>query len=1423
MLDRIAEGAFTNLNTEQELLDGFVKILQEDGHIGDPEALSSFKFALSLHAAAPRIEAHYQYYETSVVPNMMAAQDAACPVWVHFDGKQYCSPALERAQQDVDMEETIAELPFDRTLNKDPEAVPSILYADITHPLFGQYHETVSKTARDGRTSYRLRYRPSTSINPRPMYVNGYGVELVLKRTDYIVIDDREAGADKQDEKLIAEADISGDAPADLKPLTTSELATIGANAASYIMSSEDRFDTLLKVSGNFPKYSSVIAGQNATQEFMKEYKGNRAQFLPQGYNVLWINGAQVESRQINAFSLVELLKKERTLINQIRDLGFSGSEGIKLLSHSIITQAQVDDEPQRYDWRDEIEGGEVIMWLNDIEKDKRYHNWPTELSSLLQRTFPGQLPTVRRDMHNLIVPVDLTSLKELEMITEILQSFIKRTVPVRIGLVPTAQTPESAQQAKIAYHILNTYGLSSLFSYFETALKSKTISTGSKANFETAVRDRKIRGDREALTYETLLEATEVGSRLEAAKAYLDRLALGGKTPALLINGVALPRNDHWLEGMSNRVSLDLRAVQRGLLEDIFPGETWVPNFFLFQAASQRNALIIPEDPKAIRILDISNLAKSHGDVFDSLPRFAGASDLSKENWAQLLLVADLETEQGASLLRESIKAQSSEPGLEVIVLHNPVASESPSRLHANVLGYSRAAKELPLEDRERDVENLLTMQENRSASKDEDSGAYWQSIQPLVGAIGFAPGEAGLWLNGRVIGPFGATKFSASNVEMLLTFERSKRITPVMGAITDLGLGEKIANPQELAWLTSLVARTQISDVPEGIFESTPLIRMDKFNSWNSTYTAIHTSTSADPSIQIVAAIDPASELTQHLVPILKVLSELHGVDVKIFLNPRERLSELPVKRFYRQVLSSAPTFDTSGALETPKAKFTSIPGDALLNLGMHVPPSWLVAPEECVHDLDNIKLNSLPPGAEIDATYELQHILIEGHSRDVTLGPPPRGVQLLLGTEKDPHFADTTIMANLGYFQFKANPGFWHISLQPGRSSKIFNIDSAGSKGYAPQIGDNTTSVALLSFQGTTLFPRLSRKPGMEQEDVLETGSKLGAAMDYLSKGSSFAQSALSSLGLTKSSSSTNAEINVFSVASGHLYERMLNIMILSVMKHTQHTVKFWFIEQFLSPSFKSFLPHLAAHYKFQFEMVTYKWPHWLRAQKEKQREIWGYKILFLDVLFPLSLEKVIFVDADQIVRTDMMELNKVDLQGAPYGFTPMCDSRTEMEGFRFWKQGYWKTYLQGKPYHISALYVVDLKKFRELAAGDRLRQQYHALSADPASLSNLDQDLPNHMQHNLPIYSLPQEWLWCETWCSDESLQKARTIDLCNNPLTKEPKLDRARRQVPEWTVYDEEIAEVARGLRENDVDTLRKASGGRDAVRKIDEL
>jgi len=126
---------------------------------------------------------------------------------------------------------------------------------------------------------------------------------------------------------------------------------------------------------------------------------------------------------------------------------------------------------------------------------------------------------------------------------------------------------------------------------------------------------------------------------------------------------------------------------------------------------------------------------------------------------------------------------------------------------------------------------------------------------------------------------------------------------------------------------------------------------------------------------------------------------------------------------------------------------------------------------------------------------------------------------------------------------------------------------------------------------------------------------------------------------------------------------------------------------------------------------------------------------------------------------------------------------------------------------------------------MGAGDIIRASYQQLSRDKNSLSNLDQDLPNYLQSQVRIFSLPQEWLWCETWCDDESKSRAKTIDLvclhpswcqgtpplsspvlppsqCNNPLTKTPKLENAVRIVPEWRALDEEARAVEQQLKQH---------------------
>ncbi|KAI5460277.1 UDP-glucose:glycoprotein glucosyltransferase-domain-containing protein [Mariannaea sp. PMI_226] len=1385
LLDKIASGHFTSASTDEDLYTKFVQLLQQDGHITNPEDLSTFNVALSLRSAAPRIEAHYQYYTTAIEP-ALASDQLDCSEWIMLKGKQYCSPDMAQAIDTKLSSTQLKDLPFDRTIIRDSLEVgkQAVLYADPTSPSFGQYYDVLKNIAAKGNLSYRVRYRRSIRAPNRPLLVNGYGVELALKRTDYIVIDDREANHEPA-QKPIAVDDVLDEEEevTDLKPLSATELASLGLTTASFILKSHNPFEALVKATQDFPKFSASIATHNFSNNFVTEQRANVAAGVPAGINLLWMNGVQLVERQVEPFQLVDMIRRERKLINGLRRLGLNGNQAVSLLGHPQLTESQSEEKVMRYDWTDRSEEGKVIVWLNDLETDERYASLPKDLMTLLQRTYPGQLPRIARNIFHIVAPIDFANADDLTTAIQ-LAAFMQRGIPVRFGFVPVASTPEAVSQAKVVYHLAQTYGPVVLISYLQQLQGNSKTGPEEKA-FAKAIEGHET--DSPKLTFAEILQTESYAHQVELSKVWVKRLKADTPVRPIFIDGQALPRDDNWVQGVGGCLSESQQIVQRAIYFQEVDDESWVPEVFLANSMATRNTYIFPDGEKEVRILDISKIYSEHCDIFCNLPVW-GPGKADQEDWAHVVVVADVNTEAGQELLAAAQQFQQKNEGVKLHMLFNPSIPAKP------------VEKGKSLQDAGIETSEYL---EALGVPKFTEDKTYGPALERFLSYASIQNGDNTIIINGRVVGPFASgDSFTQEDFQHLLTFEQSKRIKPVYSAIEELSLSEKLSDPLELAKICSIVSLSTISDLPQGIFESASAARNMMYTTWNSSHSAFEVGDVETASIHLVGLLNPISEQGQRWAPILKILSEMDGVYLKLFMNPREVVTELPVKRFFRYVLDSKPTFDKSGNVKGLQAAFTGLPSEALLTAGMDVPPAWLVAPKASVQDLDNIKLSSVK--GDIDATYELEHILIEGHSRQGKQGPP-QGAQLALATEKDPLLTDTIIMANLGYFQFKANPGFYNIQLKQGRSAEIFEIESVGAKGYSAVPGDEGTDVTLMDFRGTTLYPRLNRKPGMEEADVLEEAI---ANDSVVAKGLKFAEGLLGGSKSSKSvSAREHAEINIFSVASGHLYERMLNIMMVSVMRNTKHTVKFWFIEQFLSPSFKDFIPHLAAEYGFKYEMVTYKWPHWLRQQKEKQREIWGYKILFLDVLFPLSLDKVIFVDADQIVRTDMMDLVNLDLEGAPYGFTPMCDSRTEMEGFRFWKQGYWAKYLKGLPYHISALYVVDLHRFRQIAAGDRLRQTYHSLSADPNSLANLDQDLPNHMQFNIPIHSLPQEWLWCETWCSDDTLTSARTIDLCNNPQTKEPKLDRARRQVPEWTVYDEEIAALDRRRRDGS-DTVK---------------
>ncbi|OMH84884.1 UDP-glucose:glycoprotein glucosyltransferase [Zancudomyces culisetae] len=538
-------------------------------------------------------------------------------------------------------------------------------------------------------------------------------------------------------------------------------------------------------------------------------------------------------------------------------------------------------------------------------------------------------------------------------------------------------------------------------------------------------------------------------------------------------------------------------------------------------------------------------------------------------------------------------------------------------------------------------------------------------------------------------------------------------------------------------------------------------------------------------DYFVEFKAIIDPVSEEAITWAPLLRILSAMTGVKVTVFIEPSadkmQDDGEGTIKKFSRIVMNHKPVF-YKGERQEPIGEFENLPRQTLLTLDLKVPSSWMVSASKSEYDLDNIVITD--NNDHIAAEYRLNKILLEGHAA-TTDGVSPAGIQLNLSqlrTKNSTVVSDTAIMANLGYFQLQSEFGAYFLNINKQQTvDDVYRIENIKHDDFNAASSDSNI-IVIDSFNGKTIFPVFSK------EDSGNLGRRTAQKavkylMDYIPRFGG---------GLTKSKKS----LNIFAVASGHLYERLMSIMITSVMKQTQSHVTFWLIDNFMSPKFKNvFLPILSAKLGFEYRLISYKWPYWLNKETVKQRTIWGYKILFLDVLFPMDLERVIFVDADQIVRTDLQQLYDMNINGAPYAYVPFCNDRPEIEGFRFWNHGYWKDHLRGKPYHISALYLVDLTVFRKLLAGDKLRAQYQQLSVDKNSLSNLDQDLPNNMQHLVPIFSLPPEWLWCETWCSSKTFKNAKTIDLCNNPMTKEKKLDVARRLLPEWTQYDNYIHSV----------------------------
>ncbi|XP_054718713.1 LOW QUALITY PROTEIN: UDP-glucose:glycoprotein glucosyltransferase 1-like [Uloborus diversus] len=1411
----------------------YESVLNISSNYLSPTKVALLKFSLALRTYSPAVELFHQIaYDQNFPANCeviaIVGEEIACDI-----------PTLKSLLSESSRNATSVVYQVDHIFPNAAQSADVILYGEIGTSSFNKLYNFLMSKAEKSELSFAVRHFVAKR-KKRKVRLSGYGVELAVKSTEYKAQDDtkvkeekgnlvqeeidkfeehegfifsklKELHPSKKDELEQLKSHIL-DSAKEIPSLKVWELQELSLQAAQRILDSpvEEALRIMKEIAQNFPTQARSLIHVSVSSDMRKEMDSNQQMFLHH-HNLgpsdaaVFLNGMFFDMDTTDIFSLLQVIKQETRILESLHKSKINEEMLTKLLKMDFA----LDKEEYAVDIRDSS-----IQYINDIETDRQYRTWPSSVQDLLRPAYPGMLRNIKKNMYHLVIAAD-PSKSNAKDIFKLAESFYVHKAPVRIGLLFAVNPDFSVDgfhDTGVAF--LNAFNF---ISQDKTPYDGLAFITEVYANNE----DSEISIDSVTSHFKSMYPNEDMDlifgldsdydTGRKAAWEFINKTGLG-KPPQVLLNGVMLKQMQLTADMFEEAILSEIMRQTPPLQKSIYKGELTDSHNILDFLMDQKN--VMPRLNQRILSSDSTYIDLINGNADMMLKKMKYFVKRDEDDFRSLTvwIVCDVNTAEGRALLLSALSHLKTSLHTRIGVIHNPSASIASRNIISKSIEVAlevldrhtaklfvtkllKPANAKQVMNGEKSVTDFsISTMENEIFLKhleafDEENMSFHEKF--CKNTLKLSSGDRAIVINGRVIGPLeDGEEFTQEDFHLLEIYSTGLYADKIVSEFKTHSKDGKLDSDMLMKISSVLLAHSQ------------PKVRHEiKFFSDKFSAIKIPAAQLEEPAHEVVVIVDPVSKGAAKLSSMLMVLQRVINAHFKIFLNCVDKHSAMPLRSFYRFVLNEEPVFGTNGEFGVaPLAKFSGLPSSPLFTLGMITPENWLVEVVKSPYDLDNIHLEQVE--SSVHADFELEHLLIEGHCFEQSSGNPPRGLQFILGTKSSPAVVDTIVMANLGYFQLKANPGAWHLNLRQGRSTDIYDI--VGSDNTDMTAGSSDLLILISSFRSHIIKVKVAKKPGKQFEELLyddaDTDNGIWSTITSMPIIGGIVEEWRTIWLEIKSTLSGNKgemdavddKINIFSLASGHLYERLLRIMMLSVLKNTKTPVKFWFLKNFLSPTFKDFLPHMAKHYGFEYELVQYKWPRWLNQQSEKQRVIWGYKILFLDVLFPLDVKKFIFVDADQVVRADMKELNDLDLGGAPYGYTPFCDSRKDMDGYRFWKSGYWASHLAGRKYHISALYVVDLKRFRRVAAGDRIRGQYQGLSQDPNSLSNLDQDLPNNMIHQVAIKSLPQEWLWCETWCSDDTKKYAKTIDLCNNPKTKESKLQSAMRIIPEWKDYDSEI-------------------------------
>ena len=1288
----------------------------------NPSRVSLLKFALSLRMYSPAVEMFNQMALTRLAEEGIAGGPDLF-LEVSDEGRTRIITTTAHLEEYINSRRDVEST--NRTVHPQTFKVdhqfpgsdlsPStvVLYGQIGSANFYPFHKLLVAASKASVTKYFLRhYRLSSPSQSRPDFVSlsGYGVELAIKSTEYRSVDDtRVKGEESSLTERLKESETQGvpevagfrvnklkelhaDKSDKIDELTTylqesmKEIATLkvwqlqelSLQLASKLLSSpvEDQLKLFQGYVQNFPIHAKSLINVHVDKDLRKEVEKNQMSFV-QNMNLgtadtsLFLNGLFFDMDTVDVFSLYSQVRNEMKMVEGLHRIL---KEKPSLLKHTDqllkldVSSSSSSGKSDHFtiDFRDS-----AVQFINDLENDKMYKNWPSSIQDLLRPSYPGMLKNVRKNIYNLVMIIDASKAVNHDLI-KLAESFYVHKAPLRVGFVflVNEDAKDGLNDASLA--LLNVFNFINQEKAGYDALSFitdviATIPEGVDITSKNVISHFKTKYSKDDVN-EVFGPESEYDTGRKLAKDFLTRTGLGASQTRVLLNGVLLQdshlNGEMFEEAVLTEIMRQTPVIQKAVYTKELSDSDDVVDWLMSQKSvlPRLNHHILKQEKH--HFIDLSsgksslsddNMNDNSIDGGDGIP----VKDLHPSSTLPLLqdkiryltnkkikcpsvsiwVAADSSTSGGRKLLRESLyHLREDSEATRIAIIHGSDARLS--RLIESVVQNVKETDEA--------IKVLLKFLDDETAQRilslDSDEGLgpliipsdYKKDILENINSpdllravelstmvyqksLSASPGSSVVVVNGRVIPVPSNEIFTRDDFNLIQKYNfvsYGDKLTKMLSS-KEHDIKGRVCS--DLVMRVSSVLLSQ---------PNTKTRHDIKYHSDKKSVLVFPPTRPEEPSLEITAIVEPLSRGAQKLIPLLTTLQKVVNVKIKIFLNCIDKHSDMPLKNFYRFVLHPELSFE-EGFVIKRTAVFANMPLKPLFTLAMSTPENWLVEAVKSPYDLDNIHLEEVDSATGVWADFKLEYLLLEGHCFEQNTGNPPRGLQFVLSSG-----SDTIVMANLGYFQLKARPGSWSLSLRPGRSSSIYQIVSYEGPDVSGLLSGSFESltVTLHSFKSHVAKIRVNKRPGQMHRDLLGDDDEADSD-DLIGENSIWGNlwsghSSKDTPSTTSSNSITDDvsdddRIDIFSLATGHLYERLLRIMMVSVLKNTKSRVKFWFLKNYLSPTFKEFLPLMAQEYKFEYELVEYKWPRWLHQQTEKQRIIWGYKILFLDVLFPLNV--------------------------------------------------------------------------------------------------------------------------------------------------------------------------------------------------------